>query len=156
MLIARSGVLCSEETEGQQVTAVSITQLEKTNRKSLSRVRSLLKTSFESLNQLFQNKCGEWLQWNFCYWDEVERGPRSELSSYWARQTAACPGGGGHGEGGTPLSSTHSPSPHPAVPLHLRPHPLTPPVFYVHFDFLPPVVIQAEEGGVPSWRTQNC
>ena len=58
--------------------------------------------------------------------------------------------------GGTPLSSTHSPSPHPAVPLHLRPHPLTPPVFYVHFDFLPPVVIQAEEGGVPSWRTQNC
>lgn len=42
------------------------------------------------------------------------------------------------GEGGAhPFSSTHSPPPHPAVPLHLRPRPLTPPLFYVHFDFLP-------------------
>lgn len=109
----------------------------KTNRKSLSQARSPLKSPFESLNQLFQNKCGEWLQWNFCYWDVVERGPRSELSSYWARQTAAWPRGGG--TGGTPLSSTHSPSPQPAVPLHLRPHPLTPPLFYVHINFLPPL-----------------
>ncbi len=109
----------------------------KTNRKSLSLVQSLPKNTFESLNLLFQNKCGEWLQWNFCYWDVVERGPRSELSSYCARQTAAWLRGGG--TGGTPLSSTHSPSPHPTVPLHLRPHALTPPLFYVHFNFLPPL-----------------
>lgn len=30
-----------------------------------------------------------WLSGNFCYWDVVERGPKSELSSNWARQTAA-------------------------------------------------------------------
>lgn len=102
----------------------------KTNRKSSSQARFPLKTLFESLKQLFQNKCGVWLHWNFCYWDVVERVPRSELSSYWARQTAARSRGGGPG-------STHSPAPHPAVPLHLRPHPLTPPLFYVHFNFLP-------------------
>lgn len=38
-----------------------------------------------------------------------------------------------------PFSSTHSPlHPHPVVPLHLWPHPLTPPLFYVGFNFLPP------------------
>lgn len=107
----------------------------------MSQARSCLKSFFESLNQLFQNKCTEWLQSNFCYWDVVERGPGSELSSHWARQTAAWPRGGvrGGGRGGIPFSSTHSPSPHPAVPLHLRPHPLTPPLFYVRFNFLPPL-----------------
>lgn len=109
----------------------------KTNRKSLSQAWFPVKTLFESLKQLFPIQCGVWLQCNFGYWDVVERGPRSELSSYWARQTAAWSRGGG--TGGTPLPSTHSPSPHPAVPLHLRPHPLTPPLFYVHFNFLPPL-----------------
>lgn len=84
----------------------------KTNRKSLSQAWSLLKTLFESFNQLFQNKCGEWLQWNFCYWDVVERGPRSELSSYWARQTAAWPRGGGTGGAHPFLPHTpHHPTP---------------------------------------------
>lgn len=147
MPIAKFGLECSVERE-QGATGGRLCQLcnWKTNRKSLSR----LKTPFESLNQLFQNKCGEWLQSNFCYWDVVERGPGSELSSYWARQTAAWPRGGGTGVagggvGGTPLSSTHSPSPHPAVPLHLRPHPLTPPLFYVHFNFLPPLSSKLRE-----------
>lgn len=94
MPIAKFGLECSLERE-QGATGGRLCQLcnWKTNRKSLSR----LKTPFESLNQLFQNKCGEWLQSNFCYWDVVERGPGSELSSYWARQTAAWPRGGGTG-----------------------------------------------------------
>lgn len=69
----------------------------KTNRKSLSQAWFPVKTLFESLKQLFPNQCGVWLQWNFGYWDVVERGPRSELSSYWARQTAAWSRGGGMG-----------------------------------------------------------
>lgn len=113
----------------------------KTNMKSLSQAKWPLRTPSEPLNHVFQHKCGVWLRWKFCYWDVVERGPRSELSSHLARQTAAWPRGGGTGSvgEGTPLPSTHSPSPLPAVPLHLRPHPLTPPLFYVHFHFLPPL-----------------
>lgn len=59
------------------------------------------------------------------------------------RQTNSCLAQGrGNGAGvgrrrAPPFSSTHSPSPHPAVPLHLWPHPLTQLLFYVHFDFLP-------------------
>lgn len=70
---------------------------------------------------------------NFFHWDVAERGPKSELSSNWARQTAARLRGGAH-----PFLP-HSRSPHPAVPLHLRPHRLTPLVFYVHFNFLLPL-----------------
>lgn len=61
------------------------------------------------------------------------------------RQTNSClaqgrGNGAGVGRGrAPPFSSTHSPSPHPAVPLHLWPHPLTQLLFYVHFDFLPPL-----------------
>lgn len=94
----------------------------KTNRKSLSQAWLPLKTLFETLNQLFQNKCGKWLQWNFCYWDVVERGPRSELSSYCARQTAAWLRGGGHEghEGHTPFFHTL-----PVTPPHSATSPPT-------------------------------
>lgn len=81
---------------------------------------------FESLNQLLQNKCGEWLQWNFCYWDVVERGPRSELSSYWARQTAALSRGRG-ARGAHPFlpHTPHHPTPqcHFTSDLIHSPHP---------------------------------
>lgn len=97
----------------------------KTNRKSLSQAWLLLKTLFESLNQLFQNKCSVWLQWNFCYWDVVERGPRSELSSYWARQTAAWLRGGARGAHPFLPHTPHHPTPqcHFTSDLIHSPHP---------------------------------
>lgn len=115
----------------QATTAVGKPQLcyWKTNRKSLSQTRFPVKTLLDSLKQLFPNKCGVWLQWDFCYWDVVERGPRSELSSYWARQTAAWSRGGGIGGGGGAhpcLPHTpHHPTPrcHFTSDLILSPHP---------------------------------
>lgn len=90
----------------------------------------------ESLKQLFLNKCVAPL--NF-----LLLGCSGAWSKVWTKlllgQTNSCLVQGG-GTGGT-----HSPSPHPAVPLHLRPHPLTPPLFYVHFNFLPPLSSQLKE-----------
>lgn len=89
----------------------------------------------------------------------MERGPGSELSSYWARQTAAWPRGGvrgGGGGGGAYPFLPHTPH-HPTPQCHFTsdlihsPHPS----FMFTLTSFPRCHPSSVEGGVPSWQTQR-
>lgn len=134
----------------------------KTNRKSLTKARLLLKAESESLQSAITKRTRGVAWGNFSYWDVVERALRFELSTDWARQTAAWLKGGrgrtvgGRGSGRCTPFPPHTPN-HPTRQCHFTfdlihsQHSF----LHAHFNFLPSFVIQAQEAGASSWRTQK-